>query len=89
MEDKYNNLLDNGTLELVSFQKGMKIIICKWVFKIKKLPTGSLEELKACLVAKGFHHTKGIYFSEAFINVVMHTTMHLVISLALFKGWEL
>ena len=37
-----------------------KVIGCKWVFKVKLKPDGSLERYKAWLVAKGFQQTLGL-----------------------------
>lgn len=53
--------------------------------KLRKLPTSLFEKLKACLVAKGFHQIKGIDFFENFSSVVNHTTIYLMMSLALSK----
>lgn len=60
----------------------------QWAFKIKKKLTSCLEKLKACLVAKGFHQIEGIDYFVNFSPVVNHTTLRLVLSLELSKGYE-
>jgi len=49
---------------LVDLPKGEKPIICKWFFKKKYHPDGSIEKYKARLVAKGFTQKHNIdYFA--------------------------
>ncbi len=46
--------MKNNTWHLVPPTKGLNIIDCKWVYKIKRKADGSLDRYKARLVAKGF-----------------------------------
>ena len=50
----------NRTWECVSIPKGKKVVGCKWVFTVKHNLDGSIERLKAHLVAKGFIQSYGI-----------------------------
>jgi hypothetical protein len=54
MVDEYQALLLNKTWHLVPPQEGLNVIDCKWVFRLKQHPDGSLDRYKARLVAKGF-----------------------------------
>lgn len=54
MRDEFQALLDNQTWDLVPYTDDMKVITNKWVFKVKTLADGSLDKLKARLVARGF-----------------------------------
>ena len=47
-------LNDNQTWDLVPRLNEVKPISCKWVYKIKTRPDGSVERYKARLVARGF-----------------------------------
>jgi hypothetical protein len=47
--------MSNGTWEDVSRPYGCKRIGCKWVFKKKLRPDGTIEKYKARLVAKGYN----------------------------------
>ena len=49
-----NSILDNGTWEVTDRPYGSKPIGCKWVFKKKLRPNGTIEKYKARLVAKGY-----------------------------------
>ena len=54
METEMNALLKNKTWSLVPYHPTMNLVGCKWVFKLKHKPDGSVDKYKACLVAKYF-----------------------------------
>lgn len=64
MEKEIEVLLNNQTWEVVTLPKGKKPIGCKWVFKVKLWAKGTLERLKARLVAQGFTQKYGIDFAS-------------------------
>lgn len=66
-----------------------KAIGCKWVFKVKENPDWSILKHKARLVAKGFYQVVGFDFNETFGPVVKPTTIRVVLSLALSRGWSI
>ena len=52
--------MSNGTWEVVERPYGCKPIGCKWVFKKKLMPDGTIEKYKARLVAKGYTQKEGL-----------------------------
>lgn len=52
---KFGALMKNGTWDLVPKPPDQNIVGCKWVFRIKQNPDGSINKYKARLAAKGFH----------------------------------
>ena len=52
---EYDALLRNGTWTLVDLPPSRKAIGCKWVFRIKENPDGTVNKYIDRLVAKGFH----------------------------------
>lgn len=60
MEEEFSALQHNNTWDLVPFSKDMNLIGCKWVFRIKYNPDGTVLRHKARLVAKGFFKTQGL-----------------------------
>ncbi|KAL8124216.1 hypothetical protein AgCh_012014 [Apium graveolens] len=86
MNTKYNALLQNGTWDLVPNTGSQNVVGCRWVFRIKRKPDGTVERYKARLVAKGFHPPPGIDFVETFSTIMKPTTIRIVLSLALSKA---
>ena len=89
MEQEYHALLKNETWRLVPPKAGVNIIDSKWVFKVKKHADGSIERYKARLVAKGFKQRHGLDYEDTFSPVVKPTTIRLLLSLAITRGWSL
>jgi len=54
IDEEYKALIKNKTWDLVSPSKDKNKIGCKWTFKLKKNPDGSVNKYKARLVAKGY-----------------------------------
>lgn len=89
MSDEYTALLRHGTWDLVPSPPKCNIIGCKWVFRIKRKPDGSIDKYKARLVAKGFHQRPGIDFKETFSPVIKPATIRAVLTLATSSNWTL
>ena len=68
---------------------GKKLVGCKWVFTVKHKAQGSVERLKAHLVAKGFTQSYGIDYQETFAPVAKLNTIRILFSLAANQDWPL
>ncbi|KAL8120428.1 hypothetical protein AgCh_017563 [Apium graveolens] len=88
MDDEYNALIQNGTWELIPRSNHVPIS-CKWVFRVKRKPDGSLEKYKACLVTKGFLQQPGRDFVDTFSPVIKPATIRIVLCIALSRNWQL
>ena len=89
MSEEYDALVRNGTWELVPSDSIHNIVGCKWIFRTKRHSDGSVDRHKARLVAKGFHQRPGIDYHDTFSPMVKPSTIRLVISLAMSRGWSL
>lgn len=89
MVEEYNAIINNQTWILVPHKQELKVIDCKWVFKVKYNLDGSVSILKARLLEKGFHQTPRIGFTEAYSPIVKPQTIRIVLSIAITNGWDI
>jgi hypothetical protein len=89
MEEEFQALIRNNTWDLVPWEKGVNVVDCKWVFKLKRKADGSIERYKARLVAKGFKQRYEYDYDETYSPVLKPATITLVLSLAVSQGWTL
>ncbi len=67
MEHEYESIITNNSWELVDIPKGKQTIGCKWLYKPKINADGTIEKLKARLVAKRYSQKEGIDYEETFL----------------------
>lgn len=89
MSDEYDAIIRNQTFDLVPAEQAQNITSCKWVYRIKHLPDGSINRYKSRLVTKGFHQRPVIDFEETFSFVVKHATICLVLDIAVKRNCPL
>ena len=88
MISEFEALQRNNTWSLVPLPKGRIPIGCRWIYRVKENPDGSVEKYKTRLVVKGFHQQVGFDFNETFSPVVKPTTIRIVLTIALSRGWS-
>ena len=64
-----------GTWIIIELPLGKKAVSCKWVFIVKHKADGSIERLKARLVARGFTQFYGVDYQETFAPVAKLNTI--------------
>jgi hypothetical protein len=69
--------------------RGHHIIGGKWVFKVNHMSDGTIDRHKVRLVAKGFTQHAGIDNTDTFSPVVKPTTVRLILSIVVSRGWAL
>ena len=89
MKIEFEALLNNNTWTLVHLPPNRNAIGCKWVFRVKENPDGSINKYKARLVAKGFHQRLGYDYNETFSPVIKPVTVRLILTLAVTFRWPI
>lgn len=89
MDDEMNSHAENGTWKLQQMDEGRKAITCKWVFKVKLNPDGSILKRKARLVARGFSQVSGVDYFETFSPVVRYESVRCILALAASLDMEM
>ena len=89
MQEEFKALKVNHTWDLVLPTAPVKVIGNKWVFKIKYNPDGTILKYKVRLVAKGFHQTHSVDYTETFSPVVKASTVRVVLSITVMNNWLL
>lgn len=82
IEEEYTSLINNKTWTLTDLPEGRTAVGCRWVFKSKVRPDGTIEKRKARLVAKGYTQVMGLDYVDTFAPVVRQESLRLIYALS-------
>ena len=82
INSEIESIRQNHTWEIIDLTPDAKTMDCKWIFKRKFKPDGSIEKYKAHLVVKVFKQKKGVDYFDTFVLVTRISSIRVLISLA-------
>nr|GEU75718.1 retrovirus-related Pol polyprotein from transposon TNT 1-94 [Tanacetum cinerariifolium] len=89
MDSELEALEQNKTWMIKKLPPNKKDLGCKWVYKIKYKPYGTIERFKPRLVIHGNHQVAGVDYSETFAPVAKMVTVRVFLAIVAAKQWEL
>lgn len=75
MQEEFDYLVANLTLELLTLLEGKYALISQWVFKIKSQLNPTYLRLKARLIARDLKQKFVIDYNKTFVQVVCCSTL--------------
>ena len=82
--EELQSLASHQVWELVDYRVGMNVLGCRFVYKSKRHPDGTVYRWKVRLVAQGFKQREGVDFSDVFASTVAMQSIRLVLWIANF-----
>ena len=91
MKKEIQQLEAHGTWQVVSkstLPTNANVLPSTWAFKIKRYPDGRLRKFKARFCVRGDKQIEGVDYFEKYAPVVSWSTVRLIMSIALQRGWH-
>lgn len=89
MDIEMSNLNSREVFTLVPRPRNAKVITCRWHLKQKLNLDGSLNKLKARLVARGFDQREGIDYKDTFAPSSRQESLKAFLTYTAIKDWDL
>ena len=89
MNCKMEFIYSNSDWTLVEAPKGVKPIVCKWIYKRNKRLDRKVETFNARLVVKGYTQKEGIDYEKTFSSVAMLKSIRILLAVAVKLDYEI
>ena len=82
INSELDSIISNHTWELVELPPKVKPISCKWIFKRKLKPDGTIDKYKACLVAKSYKQKHNVDYFDTYSQVTRIASIRILFAIA-------
>ena len=82
MVEEYHSIFKNSAWEIVPRPVEKSVVGSRWIYKVKKVDDGSVENYKSIFVARGFSHIEGIDYDETFAPVSRYSSIRSILALS-------
>jgi hypothetical protein len=89
MNEEYQSILKNDVWDVFPRPEGKSVVTSKWIYKIKHVVDGSIEQYKERFVARGFSKIEGFDYDETFAPISRYTSIQSIIALDTSMGWKI
>lgn len=86
MTHKFTTLLRNCTWLHVPHQLHMHVLGCKWVYRLKTKPNGTIDHYKVHLVAQGIDQQVRFDYFEKLIPVIKIIMVRVLLTLTISRN---
>jgi len=85
MQDELDSLVKNKVFEVTKLPKDKKPRQTGWVLKTKRNPDGTIDRLKARIVAKGYAQKSGLDYNETYAPVVRSASVRVFLGIVAYE----
>jgi hypothetical protein len=81
MVEEYTSIMNNCVWDIVPRLEGNSMVSSKWLYNIKHVGDGRIENFKVRFVVRGFSQKEGVDYEETFSLIAMYSFIRGVMSL--------
>jgi hypothetical protein len=89
MVEEYTYIMRNDVWEIVLRLEGKSVVSSRWLYKIKYVVDGSIDNFKPMFVARGFSQKEGVDYKETFAPIFRYAYIQAIISIASVMRWRI
>jgi len=86
---EYDSIVCNSVWDVVPRPENKSVVSSHWLYKVKQVADGSVENHNTRFVSRGFLQIQGIDYDETFAPVARCSSIRLMLALLAQMGWKI